>query len=464
MKRLSRWWWLCVLFCNVGWSADLRMPEYQRVVLVNGAVLLLMERHDVPLLAVHAALRGGALLDGPDKAGTAALLAEWMMKGAGTRNAQQWAETLSQAGASLSVSTSLESVDVRGLFLARDTSLMADLLADLLQRPLLDEAVFNDIKQRQIDSLRAAKDGDIGSLAPMYATAALFGSHPYARAVQGSEASLARVTAEDVRQMYRNNLGADRLILSVAGDFDAHALATVLQQHFASWTRATQALPNIKAPKAVQGRRVILVNAPGSTQTYFWIGNVGMARTDPRRVPLSVINTLFGGRYTSLINTELRIKSGLTYGARSTLRSFTQPGTWNMYSFTQTDTTTQAIDLALKTYSQWRANGVDATGLQSAQRYLLGQYVTGYETAEQWAGVMASLELAGLPRTEVDDYAARLRAVTVPDANRALQQVLPDPRNLLLVVLGDAAKIRQQVARYGAVTEISLSAPEYFVR
>jgi zinc protease len=446
------------------WSADLRMPAYQRIVLDNGAVLLLMERRDVPLIAVHATIKGGALLDATNKAGTAALLSEWLMKGAGNRNAQQWAEQLAQVGATLEVSSSMESVDVQGSFLSKDQILMVELLTDLLQRPAFDERAFNDLKQRHVDSLRAAKDGDIGSLSSLYAAAALFGSHPYARAVSGSEASLARINASDARAVYSEYFGADHLVLAIAGDFDAAALAAQLRERFNAWPRAKRAVPKVERPNALQGRRVVLVNAPGATQTYFWIGNIGMARNDSRRIPLSVINTLLGGSYTSLLNTELRIKSGLTYGARSQFRAYAEQGSWNMYSFTQTETTVKAIDLALDTYAKWRKQGVDADGLLSAQKYMLGQYVTSYETAAQWAGTMAGLEVAGQTPAEVDEHAARIRAVTVQDANSALKSVLPDSRNLLLVVMGDAAKIRQQVAKYGPVTEIALSAPEFFVR
>jgi len=67
----------------------------------------------------------------------------------------------------------------------------------------------------------------------------------------------------------------------------------------------------------VTGSKLLLVDKPDSTQTYFRVGNLGIARTNPDRVIIEIVNTLFGGRFTSMINTELRIKSGLTYGAGS---------------------------------------------------------------------------------------------------------------------------------------------------
>jgi predicted Zn-dependent peptidase len=139
----------------------------------------------------------------------------------------------------------------------------------------------------------------------------------------------------------------------------------------------------------------------------------------------------------------------------------TQAGSWNMYSFTQTATTAQAIDLALQTYQQLHSAGIADTALRSGQNYLLGQYPTSYETAAQWAGVLAELEFYQLPRSEVDDYADNIRAVTATQARQIVDSALPAADNLLLVMIGNAAVIRESIAKYGAVTELPLAAPVF---
>jgi hypothetical protein len=55
----------------------------------------------------------------------------------------------------------------------------------------------------------------------------------------------------------------------------------------------------------------LLVDKPDATQTHFWAGNTGIARTDPARVDVSLANTVLGGRFTSLLNVPLRVKPGL---------------------------------------------------------------------------------------------------------------------------------------------------------
>jgi zinc protease len=456
---------LCVCLAGNAWAADndVHVPPYQRVVLANGATLLLMEHHDVPLIAFQASLRGGVVAEAPDQSGTANLLAQLLMKGAGPRDALQFADAVAQVGGSLNTHAGMESIEVSGEFMARDQALMIELLADVMQRPRLDADRFDDLRDRQIEFLRAAKDSNVGALTPTYAAAALFGTHPYGRPVSGNETSLARLQYRDVKQFYQQQVGADRLVLAIAGDFNSKQLLARLHKAFDRWGKAKTTLPHIAPAEPRRGRSVVLIDAPESVQTYFWIGNVGVSRTDAQRVSLDLVNTLFGGRFTSMLNTELRIRSGLTYGARAQLRLLTQPGSWNMYSFTQSATAVQAIDLALQTYQHLRVAGLDEASLSSGKNYMLGQYPTSYETAAQWAETLADLEFYGLPRTEIDDYADRLRAVTAEQARAVIDRVLPDPDNMLLVLIGNAALLRDQVAKYGPVTELPLAAPTFAV-
>src|ERR1700760_5107985 len=102
-------------------------------------------------------------------------------------------------------------------------------------------------------------------------------------------------------------------------------------------------------PAHVRERSVLLVASPGSVQTYFWIGNVGVDRHYRHRAALDLVNTLYGGRFTSIINTELRIKSGLSYGARSGFTRGTVPGEFAIHSFAETENTRKALDLTLQT-------------------------------------------------------------------------------------------------------------------
>ena len=442
-------------------ALSVTVPPYERVVLDNGVTLLLMERREIPLVGFEAILRGGALADPPGKSGAASVLAGLLEKGADERDAYEFADAVADVGGALSAEAGIEGISISGEFLARDQDLMLELLADLVQRPRLEAAEFEKLRERQIELIRAAKDGDLSVLLPIYAAAELFGDHPYGRPVGGSERSLESLEHADAVRYYREHVGADRLILAVTGDFDARTMRRALEQSFGDWRRAPAPVPVAPPPEAATGRRVLLVDAPTSVQTYFSIGNVGVARTDPRRAALDVVNTLFGGRFTSMLNSELRIRTGLTYGARSQLVRLTQSGPWQIASFTQTESTEEAIDLALEVFARLKRGTIDAAQLQSASTYVQGQFPTRLETAAQWAAQLAELEFYGLDRGYVENYGPALAAVSQEDAARMTADVYAAAENLVFTVIGDARAIRDVVAKYGPVREMPLTAPVF---
>ena len=464
MKQLRR---LLLALCwllpwqLVAADASVKMPRFERVQLDNGATLLLMERHDVPLIAFNAVIRGGAATDPGDRFGTASLLAGLLEKGAGARDANTFAETVASVGGAIQTGASTESISVSGSFLARDQKLMVELLADVLQRPKLAVDQFEALRGRYIEFIRAAKDSDRSSLTAIYGAASLFGAHPYGRSVNGSEASLAALKHADVQRYYQEHVGADRVIIAVAGDFKTAQLKSLLSRAFSGWRKAGAPLPTIAEPPATGGRRVLLIDAPDAVQSYFWAADISVAKDDPRRASLDIVNTLFGGRFTSMLNTELRIRSGLSYGANSRFDRLSEAGSWQMGSFTRTEKTIEAIDLAFATLDQLHQGALDDAQLASGRSYVLGQYPLGLETASQWAYQLAALEFYGLDRGYIDGYAAGLSGVSLDDAKRIVAEVIPTSGKLVLVVIGKADAIRDGLRKYGPLTEMKLSDPEF---
>lgn len=437
------------------------VPPHQDSTLPNGMKLILVPRPDVPLVACNLVLRGGARLDPPGREGTAALTADLLSYGAGTRDAYAWADTVEGAGGNLDAGAQGEAIVVRGQFLARDAALMLQLLNDAVLRPHLAPAEFDKLRARRIEELKAIKDSSPEALLGNYGRALLFASHPYARAVGGSEASLARVTHDDVTHYYSSEFGADRATLVIAGDFAPAQMQKAVAAAFGGWHRAPQALPPLTEPVRVKGRRVLLVDAPGAAQTYFWLANVGVARRYPQRAALQISNTAFGGRFGSMLNQELRIKAGLTYGASSSFTRGSVPGEFAINSFTQTDKTAQALDLALATLGRLHSDGLDGTTVNSARAYLLGQYPLALETSANWAAVLGDLDLYGLPDSYIGEFGSQLTQTDEASVRQVIASAYPDADNLAIVLIGDAAKIRAAAARLGPLTEMPLAAPEF---
>ncbi len=464
--------WLAAAVVNGGAIAaetstapvGVKVPANQRLVLPNGLTIVLVPKKDVPMIAFSGFVRGGALADPADKPGVGSLVAGLLDRGAGKRSAYEFADALEGVGGTFNAGAGAESITFSGQFLARDRALMIELIADALMRPTFDAQEFAAYRDREIEFIKSAKDSDPSQIVGIYGRAALFGAHPFGRPQGGSERSLAAITLGDVKSYHAQNFGADKATLVFAGDIDAGWMKQALTAAFGKWSKASAPARRLEAAPRVTGRRVWLIDAPGSVQTYFWVGNVGVDRRYSGRPALDLVNTLYGGRFTSILNTELRIKSGLTYGATSRFTRGSVPGEFAIRSFTQTETTVQAIDLALQTLDQLKRGNLAPEMLDSARSYVLGQFPLQLETAAHWAGTLADLEFYGLGKDYIEGYAPALMKVDLAETAAVTADAFPRSGDLVMVLIGDATKIREGVAKYGTVTEMKLADPEFAPR
>jgi zinc protease len=446
---------------TAGAAPGVKVPAHQRFVLPNGLVIILVPQKDVPLIAFSGFVRGGSLADPADKPGVASLVAGLLDRGAGKRGAFEFADTVAGVGGSFSASAGAESISVGGQFLARDRQLMIELLADALIRPHLDVQEFAKFRDREIEFIKSAKDSDPSQLVGVYGRAALFGTHPYGRPQGGSERSLGKITHGDAVAFHAATFGANNAALVFAGDLDPKWMKQALTVAFAGWKAAAAPARTLAPAPRVSGRRVLLIDSPGSAQTYFWLANVGVDRRYSGRPALDLVNTLYGGRFTSILNTELRIKSGLSYGASSRFTRGSVPGEFAIRSFTQTDNTGKALDLTLETLEKLKHGEIVPDMLESARAYVLGQYPLQLETAVHWAATLADLEFYKLDKDYIEGYGPALAKVDLAETVAVTADAFPRPADLVMVLIGDAAKIRETARKYGTVTEMKLSDPDF---
>jgi predicted Zn-dependent peptidase len=446
---------------GAGENLNVPVPAHQRVTLANGLRLILVPRHDIPLVAFDLLLRGGARLDPAGRAGTAALVADLLTHGAGARDAYAFADAVEGAGGFFDAEAREEAIQVRGQFLARDSPLMLELLGDAVLRPHFAPEELENLRTRRIEGLKAGKASAPQSLLPSYGRALLFAGHAYGRPVGGSEQSLAQITRAELSGYYAAQTGADRATLVIAGDFDPARISKQVAAVFGAWQRAPGPLPPLAATTRVHGRRMLLVDAPGSAQTYLWLANVGVPRRFPQRAALNISSTAFGGSFGSMLNQELRVKAGLSYDASASFTRGTVAGEFAISSFTQTENTARAVELALATLARLRHDGLEAERIDSARNYLLGQYPLALETATDWAVAFAELDLYGLPESYVGEFGTALAKVDAAAIRAVIDEAYPSSEDLDIVLIGDAARIRDAAAKFGPVTEMPLAAPNF---
>lgn len=459
-RRLA---WLGLMMMPALLLAQVKLPPFQKHELPNGVVLLLSPKKDLPLVSVKINVRGGAGLDPVAHAGLASVTADLLSNGTEKYSQQQFAEKIDFIGARFNSRVTRDRAEVSIEYVSKDANEAFGLLEQALLHPSFPPAevdkvlnLFRDRAKRQKDNPESA----IRDYAPVY----FYGpQHPYGRPLRGDEVTLAGVTRDDIVALHRQMIAGRNLVVSVVGDFDAAEMKSRLTTMLGSLPAGER----FAGASATPGSKpsLLLVDKPDATQTYFTILQPGVDRKTRDGAALDLVNTLFGGRFTSMLNDSLRVNAGLTYGATSEVDRNRLPGAISINTFTKTETTVAAMDLALEELKKLRTKGITEAQLKSAKAYVKGLYPTQrLETADQVAEVLTDLELFGLNRGEVDDYFSRIDAVTLDSANEVIKRYFRDD-NLVFVLIGKASAIRDQVKKYSPeLVEVAITKPGIAVR
>ena len=437
-------------------AADFKLPAFETVKLSNGLTVYLMQRHEVPIIAVRAVVKAGAVNDGA-QAGLANLTGDAILLGSLTHSKAAIDEAFDFRGGILSGGGGTEQSTVQANFARKDADTLLPLFAELVQQPSFEQAELDKLRGRKMNVLRQAKESP-RQVAGTYYRAMLFGPAAYGNPPGGTVNSLGALKQADVKAFHERYFRPDNAALIVVGDFDPAAMRKQVETLFGPWHADGPAPQRADYGKVMADKpRVWLVNKSDALETTFLIGGPGIARNDPDYVPLQVLNTVLGGRFTSWLNDELRINSGLSYGANSSFNHLSQTGTFSISSFTALPKTEAALDLAHKTYERLWSKGIDKETLESAKAYVKGQFPPRFETSEQLAGLLGDMYALGVSREQVDNFMRDVDTLTPERAKQLVEKHFPR-KNLQMVLVGKASEIGKIATKYGEVTNLEITA------
>ena len=314
-KHPSAGFFLIALLLSVPLSAQAALT-IQHWTTPQGARVLFVESHEVPMLDVAVDFPAGSARDPVGKPGLAQLTHGMLDQGAGGLTDTAIAHSLADVGAVLSgrLDRDRGGITLRTLSSPAEKNKALETLARVLQQPDFPDAVVKREKQRLIAGIREA-EADPGDVASKAFYRALYGTHPYAHDEAGEIASIAKLTRGDLQAFYRSHYSAPNAVIALMGDItraEAEAIANQLAERL-STAPALSALPK-PAPAAASATRI----AHPSTQSHVLMGVVGLSRTDPDYFPLFVGNyVLGGGGFDSQLMREVRDKRGYAYSAYS---------------------------------------------------------------------------------------------------------------------------------------------------
>ena len=438
-----------VLAAAAGPSFNLPAPHSFK--LRNGLTVYCLQDRSLPLVGFRLLIPGAGTAAELEKLeGSADLMAELLMKGAAGKSAQQVAEALDFTGASLQVYAAEEYLSISGQSLVRFWPDLVQLTSECLLQPTFSDSEFVKEIDRRIDGIKAIKD-EPSAAVRFYFRKAYWRSHPLGRLSVANETSLRAMTVDDIRRLYRATVRPDQALLAVVGDIDVADLRVELEKEFSLWKKSAKAVPVTKWPDlpVPSFKRCLLVDKPDASQAYFILGAPGLAVGDANSASAQVMNTLFGGRFTSWLNGELRIKRGWTYGARSSLDSWKPGGLFTISSYTKNDQIGEMLRVSIELLNKAKTEGFNQDEMISGRNYVLGQFPLKFETLMSKARAYTDLSFYGLPFTYYTTFLAGVQSSTVESVHQQAQRLMPQD-HYVLVVIGKADEIREQLQPFGS--------------
>ncbi len=412
----------------------------KRIVLKNGMVLLLAEKHEIPMVTVSMAIKAGGVVEPPTKPGLASLTASLLTQGTTKRTANQISREIDFVGGSLSVSGGDDYASASLRVLKKDLRTGLDLLADVLMHPLFDQKeIDRKVKETLASIQRQKEEPDV--IAGEAFTKAVFGGHPYGKTNDDVAAYLPKLVRQDMVDFYSRRYGPNDAIIAVVGDVAEKEIVPLLNEYFKGWNPAEKSTPSHSAPPEI-GAVVVRKLDKKITQANIAMGHLGISRENPDYYAVMIMNYILGGGgFSSRLMDNIRDNRGLAYDVHSSFSAQKEPGSFRVWVQTKNESANQAIEEIFKELKRIRTEPVSEKELADAKAYLTGSFPLRMDTSAKIAGMMTSVEIYNLGLDYPQKYPKLINAVTREDILRVAKKYL-DPDKIIIVVLGDQEKIQ----------------------
>ena len=426
--------------------------------LPNGLRVIVIERHESPLISAQLVIKNGGEVDPPELSGLADMTADLLTKGTQTRDATKIAQEIESLGGSLDSAA-------RWDFSFADVNVMStkiqpamDILADVVRHPTFKSEEVERLRQQNLDSFTLAM-GDPGAVARMVAARVVFGDNPYGHPVSGTSESLTRITAADIAKMHSRYYRPDNAILVIGGDISAKDGVALATKYFGDWQKPTTPLPAMSAAMGnanAKAGRIVVIDKPDAGQAAVYLARTGIDRKDPDFFRGIVSNSVLSG-YSGRLNQEIRIKRGLSYGAASTLDARRDVGPFVAWAQTKNESGAQVADLMLSEIGRLSSAPPVDVELTPRKAVLIGNFSRNLETAHGLVAQVGSLALYGLRLDEINRYINNVQEVSPADIQKFGGSRL-DAKTSNIIIVGNAkAFLPELQKKYPNVEVISVN-------
>ena len=448
MRNIGRdlQWFLCLLILMTpvmqAEAAPVAEALGKRIVLENGMILLLSEKHDIPMVTVSMAIKAGNTAASADKPGLASLTASLLTQGTTSRTARQISNEIDFVGGSLSVSGGDDFASAGLRVLKKDLFTGLGLLADVLMHPVFDQKEIDRKIKATIAAIQQEKD-EPGSVAGEVFVRAVFGRNSYGLTNDDIAAYLPRLTRQEVVEFYRSRYSPDNTIIAVVGDVAETEIVDLLNRYFKGWKRSNEPLPASIQPPVID-KTIFHKIDKNLTQANIAMGHLCISRENPDYYAVMIMNYILGGGgFSSRLMDSIRDNKGLAYDVHSSVAAQKEPGRFEITIQTKNESANEVIAEALKEVRRIQAEPVSEKELADAKAYLTGSFPLRMDTSAKIAGMLSSIEIYNLGLDYPRKYPGLINRVTREDIQRVARQYLHPDRMVIVVVANqEKAKLK----------------------
>ncbi len=425
---------LCVAVLSITANLAYATPHIQHWQTVNGARVLFVEDHDIPMLDVAVSVPAGGSFDAANQSGVASMTHALLDLGSEGLSEDAISGGMADIGAQLGGSFDQDraGISLRTLSHAAERDQALSLMARVLQHPVFPEAILAREKMRLISELKEAETKP-ESIADKAFHKAVYGTHPYAMPLSGELASVEKISVQDLQAFYRSHYNANRAVVAIMGDVTRAQAEAIARQ-------LTSELPEANAQSV---RPAVVMQIPASeqrivhpaSQSHILIGAPGMSRSDPDFFPLYVGNYILGGGgFVSRLMNEVREKRGLAYSVYSYFMPLQQPGAFQIGLQTKKEQADEALKLVRHTLADFVLKGPTARELQAARQNIVGGFPLRIDSNRKILDYLSMIGFYDLPLTYLDDFTAHVEQVTLGQIHEAfVRHIHPDAMATVIV-------------------------------
>jgi zinc protease len=421
-------------------------PDASTKTLANGLRVYVVTDHGEPAVAVRLLMTSaGTVKDPRGMPGVAAMTANMLTQGTEKRSAKEIAEAIDFIGGSLEASAGTDATNVSLDVVKKDLPTGLDLMSDVVLHPAFRAEELERQRQQLLSSL-TVQYSDPDFLASAAFSRVVYGASPYGLPAEGTPDTIKKLDPRALAMFHDADYAPNQALLGFSGDITPEEAFAAAEKYFGAWPEVKIAATAPAAPSALQGQHILLIDKPDAVQTQIRVGKLGIERSDPNYVPVVVMNRIFGGGYNSRLNTEVRVKKGLTYGAYSSFNPHRQAGSFSVSTFTRTAATVDAARLVVDLIAKMSSGDVTPQEMDFARDYLAGVYPIQSETAEQVADRVLTVAAFDLPKDYNYTYPDRVRGVTPAQVKEMAQKYLSTD-DLDIVLAGNVSAFRDALKK-----------------